>query len=117
MSGLIVVKYTRLPTILLNSVGSIVDPSPSLLNFKPVITSIGVDLQLEILHIFKMYLHNFTVIYKYHFQTARNQCPKKKFMNPKSVISNSLSMTVLNSFMPKSPVNIKSSTYRKTINY
>ena len=116
MSGLIIVKCTRLPTILLNSIGSIVDPSSSLLNFKPVITSIGVDLQLEILNIFKMYLHTLTVIYKYHFQTARNQCPKKNFMSPKSVISNSLSMTVLNYFMPKSPINIKSSTYRKIVN-
>ena len=100
LSGLIVVKYTRLPTILLNSIGSIVDPSSSLLNFKPVITSIGVDLQLEILNIFKMYLHTLTMIYKHHFHTIRNQCPKKNFMSPKSVISNSLSMTVLKSAMP-----------------
>ena len=53
MSGLVVVKYIRLPTSLLNNVGSIVDPSSSLLNFKPVITSVGDVLQLDMLNIFK----------------------------------------------------------------
>ena len=77
MSGLVAVKYIRLPTSLLNNVASTVDPSSSLLNFKPVITSIGVDLQLEILNIFKMYLHTLTVIYKYHFETVELQCPEK----------------------------------------
>ena len=43
----------RLPTILLNNLGSIVGPSSSLLNFKPIITSVGVALQLDILNIFK----------------------------------------------------------------
>ena len=53
MSGLIVVKYIRLPTRLLNSVGSIVDPSSSFLNFKLVITSVGALFQLDMLNLFK----------------------------------------------------------------
>ena len=48
ISGLVDVKYIRLPTILLNSVGSIVDPSSFLLNFKHVIIGVGVSLQLDI---------------------------------------------------------------------
>ena len=46
MYVLVDVKYVRLPTSLLNSIGSTVDPSSSLLNFKPVITGVGFDLQL-----------------------------------------------------------------------
>ena len=53
MSGLVAVKYIRLPTSLLNKVGSTADPSSSLLNFKLVITSVGVVLQLYILNLFK----------------------------------------------------------------
>ena len=59
MSGLFDVKYIRLPTILLNNVGSIVDPSSSLLNFKHVIIGVGAVLQLEILNIFKTSLAYF----------------------------------------------------------
>ena len=40
ISGLVAVKYIRLPTSLLNNVGSRVDPSSSLPNFKLVITSV-----------------------------------------------------------------------------
>ena len=53
MSGLVTVKYIILPTILLNNVGSIVDSSSSLLNFKPVITGVGAVLQLDMLNLFK----------------------------------------------------------------
>ena len=53
MSSLVDVKYIRLPTYLLNSVGSTVDPSSSLLNFKPVITSVGVFFQLDMLNLFE----------------------------------------------------------------
>ena len=53
MSGLVVVKYIRLPTSLLNSVGSTVDPSSSLLNFKHVITGIEAVLKLDMLNLFK----------------------------------------------------------------
>ena len=42
MSSLVDVKCIRLPTSLLNSVGSTVDPSSSLLNFKLVINGVGV---------------------------------------------------------------------------
>ena len=53
MSVLVAVKYIRLPTTLLNRVGSTVDPSSSLLNFKPVISGVGARLQLDILNLFK----------------------------------------------------------------
>ena len=53
MFGLVAVKYIRLLTNLLNNVGSTVDPSSSLLNFKPVITGVGDVLQLDMLNIFK----------------------------------------------------------------
>ena len=56
MSGLVDVKYIRLPTSLLNSIGSIVDRSSSLLGFKPVITSVGGILQLDMLNLFKTLL-------------------------------------------------------------
>ena len=59
MSRLVAVKYIRLPTSLLNNVGSIVDPSSSLLNFKPDITGVEASLQLYILNIFKTALAYF----------------------------------------------------------
>ena len=52
----VAVKYIRLPTILLNIVGSTIDPLSSLLNFKLVITSVGDAFQLLILNLFKMVL-------------------------------------------------------------
>ena len=57
--GIVVFKYIRLPTSLLNNVGSIVDPPSSLLNFKPVITGVGVVLQLDMLNLFKTSLAYF----------------------------------------------------------
>ena len=59
MFGLVAVKYIRLLTSLLNSVGLTVDPSSSLLNFKPVITGVGAVLQLDMLNIFKISLAYF----------------------------------------------------------
>ena len=53
MSGLVTIKYIRITTSLLNIIGSIVDPSSSLPNFKPVITGVGDILQLDMLNIFK----------------------------------------------------------------
>ena len=49
----VTVKHIRLPTILLINIGSTVDPSSSLLNFKPDITGVGDVLQLDILNLFK----------------------------------------------------------------
>ena len=77
MSGLVAIKYIRLPTSILNSIGSIVDPSSSLLNFKLVITGVGAVLQLDMLNIFKTSLAYFDYDIKYHFQTAGLQCPEK----------------------------------------
>ena len=102
MSGLIVVKYTRLPTILLNSVGSIVDPSSSLLNFKPAITRVGVVLKLDILNIFKSTLAYFESDKNIPLYDCWTSMPMKNFINPKSIISNSLSMITLKYSMPKS---------------
>ena len=59
MSGRVAVKYIRLPTSLLNNIGSTVDPSSSLLNFKIVITGVGVVLQLDMLNLFKTSLSYF----------------------------------------------------------
>ena len=112
MSGLVVIKYTRLPTSILNSVGYTVDPSSSLLNFKPIITGLGDILQLDILNIFKIALAYFDYDIKIPLSDYWTSMPRKNFISPKSVISNSLSMTVLKFFMPKSLVNIKSSTYK-----
>ena len=58
-SSLVFVKYIRLPTNLFNIVGSTVDPSSSLLDFKPVITGVGDVLQLDILNLFKPVLAYF----------------------------------------------------------
>ena len=115
MYGLVVVKYIRLPTSLLNNIGSIVDPS-SLLSFKPVITGVGTTLQLDILNLFKTVLAYLECDTKIPLSDYSNSMARKNYISPKSVISNSLLMTVLNYFMPKSRVNIKSSTYKKTIN-
>ena len=53
MSSHVAVKYIRLPRSLLNNAVSTVNPSSSFLNFKPVITGVGVVLQLDMLNIFK----------------------------------------------------------------
>ena len=50
--GLAAVKYIRLPTILLNNIGSTFDPSSSLFNFKLAITSFWNTLELDKLNIF-----------------------------------------------------------------
>ena len=62
MFGRVTVKYVRLSTSLLNNVGSTVDPSSSLLNFKPVNNRVGVVLQVDILIFLKIHLHTLTVI-------------------------------------------------------
>ena len=93
MYGLVVVKYIRLPTILLNSVGSTVDPSSSLLNFKPVIIGVGDVLQLDILNIFKNSLAYLDCDINIPLSYYWNSMPRKNFISPKSIISNSLSMT------------------------
>ena len=59
ISHLVTVKYIRLATILLNNVGSTVDPSSYLLNFKHVITGVGVVLQVDMLNLFKTTLAYF----------------------------------------------------------
>ena len=82
MSSLIAVKYIRLPTSLLNSVGSTVDPSSSLLNFKSVITGVWAVLQLDMLNIFKTSLSyldcdiNIPLLYYW------NSIPRKKIHKP-----------------------------------
>ena len=116
MFGLIVVKYIRLPTSLLNSVASTIDPSSSLLNFKPVITGVGAVLQLDILNLFRNALAYFNYDMKIPLSDCSTLIPRKNFMSPKSLISNSLSMTILNYFMPKSRVNIKLFAYMQAIN-
>ena len=115
MSCHVDVKYIRLPTSLLNNVGCTVDPSLSLLNFKPVITGVGVLLQLEILNIFKTALLYFYCDINMPFSNRWTSMPRKIFISPRSIISNSLSMTSLKSAMPKSLVNIKTSTYKQTM--
>ena len=62
MFGLVAIKYIRLQTSLLNSVGSGVDPSSSLLNFKHIITGVGDVLQLDMLNVFKTLVAYFSVI-------------------------------------------------------
>ena len=54
MSSLVIVKYIRIPTRLLNNVGSIVYPLSSLLGFKHVITGVVAALKFDILNIFKI---------------------------------------------------------------
>ena len=96
MFGLVAIKYMRLPTSLLKIVGSTVDPLSSLLNFKLVITGVGVSLQLVILNIFKTVLAYLECDIKVPLLDKSTSIPKKNYMIPKSVISNSLSITVLN---------------------
>ena len=107
MYGLVAVKYIRLPTSLLNNVGSIVDPTSSLLNFKPIITGVGATLQLDILNLFKTALAYFDYDMKIPLSDCWTSIPRKNFISPKSVMSNSLSINVLKSFKPESQVNIK----------
>jgi hypothetical protein len=116
MSGLVVVRYIRLPTSLLNSVGSTLDPLSSLLSFNPVMTGVGAAFEFTILNLF-----NISCAYlDYEINISVLDCCtsilRKYLISLKSVISNSSFMTVLNSSMPKSRINIKASTYKQTIN-
>jgi hypothetical protein len=54
ISGLVVVGYIRLPTSLLNSVGSTLEPLSSLLNFDIVMTCVGAYLKFIILNLFNI---------------------------------------------------------------
>jgi hypothetical protein len=51
MLGLVVVRYIRLPTNLLNRVGSTLDLSSSLLNFNHVMTGVGAALEFIMLNL------------------------------------------------------------------
>ena len=53
MFGLVAVKYIRLPTILLNNVGTTLVPSSPLLNFNHVMIDVKVALHFTILNLFK----------------------------------------------------------------
>jgi hypothetical protein len=52
ISGPVSIRYIRLPTSILNSVGSTLDPLSSLLNFNLVMTGVGADFEFIILNIF-----------------------------------------------------------------
>jgi len=54
ISGLVVVKYIRLPTSLLNSVESTLDPSSSFLQFNPDMTGVGAAFEFINLNLFKI---------------------------------------------------------------
>ena len=95
MSSLVIVKYIRLPSGLLNSVGSTFDPSSSLLNFEPIITGVEAVLQLDILNIFKTSLAYLECDINIPVLDYWTSIPRKNFISPKSVIPNSLSMTAL----------------------
>ena len=83
MSGLVSIKYIRLPTSILNNIGSIVDPSSSLLNFKHVITGVGDALQFDMLNLFKTVLSYFDCDIKIPLSYYWTLMPKKNFMSPK----------------------------------
>jgi hypothetical protein len=51
---LVYVRYIRLPTNLLNSVGSTLDPSSSLLSFNHVMTDVASALEFIMLNIFNI---------------------------------------------------------------
>ena len=59
-SGQVVVKYIKLPTILLYSVGFTRLVQPSLLNFKPISIGVGATLLFFILNLSKIYLAYFS---------------------------------------------------------
>jgi hypothetical protein len=52
MSGLMEVRYMRLPTNLLNRIGSTLGPTSSLVSFVPVAIGVGDGLQFIILNLF-----------------------------------------------------------------
>ena len=114
--GLVIFRYIILPTRLVNSVGSTLDPLSFLLNFNHFMIGVGDAFEFIILNLFNIsrtYLEfeiNILVLDRWTY------IPKKYLISPKSVISNSSFMSDLNSYMPKSPVKIKSSTYKQTIN-
>jgi hypothetical protein len=54
ISGLVVVTYIRLPTNILNSVGSTLDPLSFFLNFNPVMTGVGATFEFIILNLFNI---------------------------------------------------------------
>ena len=56
---------------------STVNPSSSLLNFKPIITSVGVVLQLEMINIFKNSLAYFDCDIKIPLSDVELQCQEK----------------------------------------
>ena len=86
MFGFVTVKYVWLPTSILNNVGSTVDPSLSLLNFKYVITHVGDVFQLNILNIFKTALAYFDYDMNIPLSYCWTSMPVKYFISPKSFI-------------------------------
>jgi hypothetical protein len=116
ISSLVVVSYIRLPTSILNSVGSTLDPLSSFLNFNPIMTGVGAAFEFTILNLFNISCAYLDCEINIPVLDWCTSIPIKYLISPKSVISNSSFMTDLKSYMPKSPINIKSSTYKKKIN-
>ena len=85
MSDLVIVKYMRLPTRLLNNVVSTDDPSSSLLNFKPIIIGVEVVLQLDILNLFKTALAYLECYINIPLSNCWTSMPTKYFKSLKSV--------------------------------
>jgi hypothetical protein len=54
LSGLVVVRYIKLPSSLLNIVESTLDPSSYLLNFNAVMTGVGATLEFIMFNLFKI---------------------------------------------------------------
>ena len=54
ISNLVVVRYIRLPTSLLNSVGYTFDPLSSLLDFNPIMIGVGIAFEFIILNHFNI---------------------------------------------------------------
>ena len=82
MSGLVAVKHIRSPASLLNNVGSTVDPSSSLLNFKHVITGVVAVLQINMLIFFLNTLTYFDYDMKIQISDCWTSNPRNNLLAP-----------------------------------
>ena len=111
-SGLVHVRYRRLPTRLQYQFASTRSPSSYFKSFAP--GSIGVDtgLQFFILYFFKISFAYFSCDIKIPVSPYLTSKLRKNFNKPKSVISNSRVIVLLNSSIISSllPEKMRSST-------
>ena len=115
--GHVIIRYIRLPTMLLYKVGFTLLVQSYFLSLMPIAIGIGVGLQVSIWNLFSIFATYFDWDINIPYFNYCTSIPRKYLSRPKLVISNSFFISSLKFSIIESllPVKIKSSTYNTII--